>query len=243
MTSDRRLTTVRSGDAPSTATAPDDDDVVRTDGPEAEPAAVETDDAVEDDLDDEGEPDEDVDDDIDDEDDEDIDEDDDGDRGGRVRLSFPLVPVLAVLLVLLLAGVGFLWLTRPQKSSVTTADYVQALQAARSGVVDLTSFDYLTLDDDIQQIRRITTGDLQKEAADQLDHNRQSITDNQATVSTEIVAAAVTAADPTDATVLLVIQATSKTKASDQAQVTKYRIQATLKKVDGRWLLSGIAGR
>jgi Mce-associated membrane protein len=154
-----------------------------------------------------------------------------------------VVPVLAVLLVLLLGGVGFLWFTRPGASSVTTTDYVQALQAARSGVVDLTSFDYLTLDDDIRQISLITTGDLKKEAVDQLNKNRQTITDNQATVNTEIVGAAVTAADSTDATVLLVIQATQKSKASDQAQVTKYRIEATLKKVSGRWLLSGIAGR
>jgi Mce-associated membrane protein len=241
VTSDRRLTTVRSGDAPSTATAPDDDDVVRTDGPEAEPSAVEPDavetDAVEDDLDDEGEPDEDID------DDEDDDDGGRGRRGGRVRVSFPLVPVLAVLLVLLLAGVGFLWFTRPQKSAVTTADYVQALQAARSGVVDLTSFDYLTFDDDIRQISAITTGDLKKEAIDQLNKNRQSITDNQATVNTEVVGAAVTAADATDAKVLLVIQSTQKSKASQQAQVTKYRIEATLSKVSGRWLLSGIAGR
>ena len=48
----------------------------------------------------------------------------------------------------------FLWFTRPDTSAVRTADYVGALQAARSGVVDLTSFDYLTLDDDIAQIKR-----------------------------------------------------------------------------------------
>ena len=70
--------------------------------------------------------------------------------------------MLAVLLVLLLAGVGFLWFTRPGTSSVPTDDYVDALQAARSGVVDMTSFDYLTLDDDIEQIKRVATGDLRR---------------------------------------------------------------------------------
>ena len=55
----------------------------------------------------------------------------DGGTGGRTRPSLPLVPVLAVLLVLLLAGVGFLWFTSPGASSVTTDDYVDALQAAR----------------------------------------------------------------------------------------------------------------
>ena len=171
--------------------------------------------------------------------------DDGGDDGGapaRTRASFPLVPVLAVLLVLLLAGVGFLWFTRPEASSVRTDDYVDALQAARSGVVDMTSFDYLTLDDDIEQIKRVATGDLEKEAAEQLDSRRQQITDSQATVNTEVVGAGVTRADSDDATVLLVIQSTQKSTASEQAQVVRYRIRVELTKEDGRWLLSGIAG-
>jgi Mce-associated membrane protein len=154
--------------------------------------------------------------------------------------------VLAVLLVLLLAGVGFLWLTRPGASSVRTDTYVDVLQAARAGVVDMTSFDYLTLDDDIQQIRQVTTGDLQKEAVDQLDSRRQQITDSQATVNTEVVGggagSGVTRATSKDATVVLVIQSTQKSTASAQAQVVRYRIRVELQKTNGHWLLSGIAG-
>ena len=166
---------------------------------------------------------------------------DDG-AGARTRPSLPLVPVLVALLVLLLAGAGFLWFTRPETSSVRTDDYVDALQAARSGVVDMTSFDYLTLDDDIAQIKGVATGDLQKEAVDQLDSRRQQITDSQATVSTEVVGAGVTRATSTDATVVLVIQSTQKSAAGAQAQVVRYRIRVELQKPDGRWLLSGIAG-
>jgi hypothetical protein len=168
---------------------------------------------------------------------------DDGDRArSRTRPSLPLVPVLAVLLVLLLGAAGYLWFTRPEASAVRTGDYAEALQAARSGVVDMTSFDYLTLDDDIEQIRRVTTGDLRKEAVDQLDTRRQQITDAQAVVNTEVVGAGVTRADTNDATALLVIQSTQKSTASPQAQVVRYRIQVELEKVDGRWLLSGITG-
>jgi hypothetical protein len=168
--------------------------------------------------------------------------DDDAPRR-RGRLSVPLVPVLAVLFVLLLAAAAFLWFTRPQTSSIRTGDYAEVLQAARSEVVDLTSFDYLTLDDDIEQAKRITTGDLRDESVQQLDDNRQQLTDSQAVVSTEIVGAGVTRADDEHGTVLLVIQATQRTSADEQAQVVRYRIQAELTKVDGRWLLSGIAGR
>ena len=170
--------------------------------------------------------------------------DDDGDGGAPMssRPSLPLVPVLAVLLVLLLAGVGFLWVTRPAKSSVRVDDYVEGLQAARSGVVDMTSFDYLTFDDDLEQIRRVTTGDLKKEAVDQLDSRRKQITDSQATVNTEVIGAGVTSASDTSATVLLVIQSTQKSSASQQAEVLRYRIRVEMQKQSGRWLLSGIAG-
>jgi ABC-type transporter Mla MlaB component len=169
--------------------------------------------------------------------------DDDGPRE-RSRLSVPLVPVLAVLLLLLLAGTAFLWFTRPDPSAVRTADYVGALQAARSNVVDTTSFDYLTLDDDIEQIRRVTTGDLKKEMVDRLDEERQSITDAQTVVNTEVVTAGVVRADDSAATVLLQLQSTQESAAgAAQAQVSKYRIEVELKRDGQRWLLSGITGR
>jgi Mce-associated membrane protein len=167
----------------------------------------------------------------------------DADPRSRRGLTLPLVPTLAVLLVLLLAGGGYLLVTRSGGSAIRTDAYVGALQAARSGIVDVASFDYLTLDDDIQQIRRVTTGDLQKESVDQLDQRRQQITDSEAVVDTKVVGAAVGAADADSATVFAVIQSTQQSKASQQAQVQRYRIQVDLTRVGGRWLLSGITGR
>ncbi len=160
----------------------------------------------------------------------------------RGRITLPLVPLLAVLLVLLLAAGGWLWATRPDPSSVTTADYVDVLQAARSGVVDLTSFDHLTLDDDIAQIRRVATGDLLDESVAQLEGQREQFTQVQAVVNTEVIGAAVTRADEEDGTVLLVIQSTQQSTADARPQIVKYRIQVELQKVDDRWKLSGIAG-
>ncbi|MBB3678056.1 Mce-associated membrane protein [Modestobacter versicolor] len=171
------------------------------------------------------------------------DEQHDDDAAPARGLSLPLVPVLAVLLVLLVAGCAALWVTRPEGSAVRTGDYVGALQAARAGIVDVTSFDHVTLDDDIEQIRTVTTGDLQQESIEQLDRSRQQITDAQAVVSTTVVGAAVGAADDDRATVFAVIQSTQQTSASPQAQVQRFRVEIALERVDGRWLLSGITGR
>ena len=175
--------------------------------------------------------------------------DDDGGEPPSGRPSVPLVPFLAGLLVLLLAGTAFLVFTSSavpvskNKSSVRTTYYAEALEAARSEVVDLTSFDYVTLDEDIARIKRVSIGDLQKESVGQLDKQRQQLTQAQAVVSTEVVGAGVTRADSSSATVLLVIQSTEKSAASPQAQVVRYRIEAQLTKANGKWLLSGLSGR
>jgi Mce-associated membrane protein len=165
-----------------------------------------------------------------------------GEAAGRRGPAGALVPVLAALLVLLLAAAGFLWFTRPGGSAVSTGDYAEALQAARSGVVDYTSFDYLTLDDDIEQIRRISVGDLRDQGVARLDERRAEITAAKAVSNTEIVDAGVTRANGEDATVLLVIQSTQESTASPQAQVVRYRIEVSLEKDGDRWLLSGIKG-
>ena len=162
-----------------------------------------------------------------------------GDRRGRRRRA---VPVLTVLLILLLGAVGYLWFTRPAVSVVRADDYAAALQAARSEVVDYTSFDYLTLDDDIEQIRRVAVGDLRDEGVKKLDEGRAAFTQAKFVVNTKIVGAGVTRVDGDEATALMKIQATQESSASKQAEVTSYQIEVTLKKSGDRWLLSGLKG-
>lgn len=171
--------------------------------------------------------------------------DGEGGGGGRTRRRFgvPLVPVLAALLVLLVAAAAFLWFTRPDDSPVSTGDYASALQAARSAVVDFSSFDHLTLDDDLEQIRRVTTEDFGEQSVAELEEQREGILQAQAVVNVEVIGAGVTLADEQDATVILLLQATTESAADPRPSVTKYRVEATLEKDGDRWLLSGISGR
>ena len=168
----------------------------------------------------------------------------DGERTeGRSRTSRPLVAALSTLLVILLAAGAFLWFTRPESSAIATADYSSALVAARSGIKDLTSFDHLTLDDDIRQIERVTTGDLRDESLAELEDNRQQIAESEAIVNTEVVSAGVIRADSEAATVVMVIKAIQESAATPEAQVSQYRVQVELTKENDRWVLSGITGR
>lgn len=161
----------------------------------------------------------------------------------RNRLSLPLVPVLLVVLLLLVAAAGFLWFTRTEESAVSTADYAAVLQTARSGIVDITSFDHLTLDDDIEQIRRVATGDLVEESVAELEEQREQIVQYEIVSNVEVVGAGVTRAEGDEATVMLLLQATTENAVAPQAEIDKWRIEVTLEKVGDRWLLSGISGR
>lgn len=158
------------------------------------------------------------------------------------RAAVPVVPLLAVLLVVLLGAAAFLLATRPEPSTIRTDDYVDALQAARAHVVDLTSFDHVTLDDDIREIEQVATGELGEETVAQLEERRQQIVESEAVVSTEVVGAGITRADAGEATALLVIESTQKSNADQRAQLLRYRIEVELTEVDGRWLLSAIRG-
>ncbi|WP_029433475.1 hypothetical protein [Blastococcus sp. URHD0036] len=161
----------------------------------------------------------------------------------RRRTSVPLAPLLGVLLLLLLAGNAYLLAPRlfGEESSVRTGTYVDVLQAARSDVVDLTSFDYLTIDDDIEQARRVTTGDLTDESVSGLEGARQQIVDAQAVTSSEVVGAGVTRATEDEGTVVMVI-ATTRQAAGVPAQVRRDRIEVDLQREGDRWLLSAIRG-
>jgi hypothetical protein len=168
------------------------------------------------------------------------------DRHGRrtARLSIPLVPALSVLLVLLLGAVAFLWSTRPGSSSIRTGVYAEALQAARSNVVDMASYDYLTFEDDLEQIRRVTTDDLRDESVEGLEAQRKVIVDAKVVVNTEVIDAGITRATEDTATALLFIEATQTSEGSDQTQVRRYPLEVDLEKQDdGQWLLSGMRGR
>jgi Mce-associated membrane protein len=161
----------------------------------------------------------------------------------RRRISVPLAPALGVLLLLLLALNAYLLAPRlfGEESSVRTGTYVDVLQAARSNVVDLTSFDYLTIDDDIEQARRVTTGDLTDESVSGLEEARQQIVDAQAVTSSEVVGAGVTRATEDEGTVVMVI-ATTRQAAGVPAQVRRDRIEVDLQREGDRWLLSAIRG-
>ena len=146
---------------------------------------------------------------------------------------------------MILVAVGtWLFLARPiGRSPIELTAFGEILSAARSGVVDVTSFDYLTLDQDIAEIEEVTTGDLREEVSTTLQDRREQLIIDEQVSSTEVIAASLTEATATQARALIVLRARQKSLLTPQETVTRYRVEVTLELVDGRWLLSGLTGR
>lgn len=160
------------------------------------------------------------------------------------RITVSLTAVVAAVLVVLVAVGSWLFITRPaERSPIELTAFDEILGAARSGIVDVTSFDYLTLDQDIAEIDAVTTGDLRDEVLATMDERRERLVTDQQVTSTEVIAASLTEASATQATAQIVLRARQKSLLTPQETVTRYRVEVTLELVDGRWLLSGLTGR
>lgn len=175
-------------------------------------------------------------------------------KPARRRRSLPSLPSLPKLpisltslvgaLLVILVGVGtWLFLTRPVgQSPIQLTAFDEILSAARSGIVDVTSFDYLTLDQDIAEIDRVTTDELHDDTIAALEDRREQLVTDQQVSATEVIAASVTEATATHATAVIVLRARVKNLLTPQETVTRYRILVDLRLVDGRWLLTGLTG-
>ena len=111
------------------------------------------------------------------------------------------------------------------------------------GVVDMTSFDYLTLDDDIEQIRGSPPATCARRRSTSSTAGASRSPTPRPSSTPRSSAPGSPGRPTTDATVLLVIQSTQKStaqRAGRRSCATASRW--TLEKEGGRWLLSGIAG-
>ena len=129
------------------------------------------------------------------------------------------------------------------RSPIELTAFDESLGAARSGVVDVTSVDYRSLDHNHTEIENATTGALGDEVLAALNERRDRLVADQQVSSTEVIAAALTLASPTRATALIVLRSTMTSLLTPQPTVTRYRVEVTLELIEGHWLLSGLTGR
>jgi Mce-associated membrane protein len=148
-----------------------------------------------------------------------------------------LIPVLAVVLVLLLAGVSLLAVLVNNRSS-TDDGRSGALQAARQVASDISSYDYEKADAQFNHLLTISTGEMRTQVQKSIESLVPLIKEGKAKSQGVIRDAAITQVRGDSVTVIAVVDQTATNTAVTKPTLHRYRFVIVMTKVDGRWLVS-----
>lgn len=158
------------------------------------------------------------------------------DDAGRRRRRRALI-ALALVVVVLGVTVGWLW-WQDQRSKQAEENRQVALQVAQQRAVAVLSYDYHSVDKDLQHARAGLTAPFLAE----FDRGAQVVapTARLRHVSTQarVISAAVVDARPDDVVVLVFLNQSSRSTQSPDVQLSSVRVQLTMTKKDDQWLVS-----
>jgi Mce-associated membrane protein len=170
----------------------------------------------------------------------------DGARG-RPAPSWLVVAALGVVALVLVVTAGVLGLFTWSWSDVRTQDAVDeasrtAPAAAERASAAILSYGYSSLDADEKAAERYMTPDYRKKYADTFNRLvKPNATKLKAKVEAEVKASGVAHADPDRVNVLLYVNQTTRSTANGgEPQVALNRVQLSMVKRDGTWLVNDI---
>lgn len=153
----------------------------------------------------------------------------------RIALSTWAVVVLA------LAGVagGFWWQHREHQANEAAGQ--AALDAARKDVVDVLSYDFRTVDDDLARAKTRLTGKFQDDFA-QLASGVVAPAAKQDQIDTraEIAGSGLVSTSADEAVALLFVNQTTRSIKLTAPKIDGSRLQLTMRLVGGQWLVSDL---
>jgi Mce-associated membrane protein len=147
-------------------------------------------------------------------------------------LSFCLVAVLAACLLAALT-------TRHDRDEVAAGD--AAVAAARTSAATILSYDYRHLDSDFAAATALTTGSFRSDyQATTTKAVSQLATQTKAVVVAKVAAVGVVSSSTDRATLLLFVDQTTTSNRLSSAKTDLVRVQMTMSRVGGRWLVSSL---
>jgi Mce-associated membrane protein len=152
------------------------------------------------------------------------------------------VPVLAALLVVLLGLTGFLgWKAydtagAPSVEGSRTAALASSRDAARA----VFSYDYRHLDKDFTAGKAVTTGTFAEQYATTTAKLLDFAVKNKATVVADVSDASVVRASDDEVVCLVFLNQTSSSSAVETPRITQSRLEMTMKRRGGSWLVASI---
>lgn len=147
---------------------------------------------------------------------------------------------LAIVLVLttgVVAGErGLAWRDARQREDAREA----AVRAAKAEVVGLISISAATTQKDIEALIDGATDSFRDDLRAQADRLREEVRTNRVEATGEVVSAAVVDLKGDEATLLLAARGTVSNRQAREPEPRSYRLQVSVKEVEGRWLVSAL---
>lgn len=116
----------------------------------------------------------------------------------------------------------------------------EALQAARQSALNLTSVDGTDIEEDLARVLEGATGTFRTEFEAQADQLRTLLAENEVRAEGTVLEAALTRADESTATALVVVDSLVSNVDAPEGQRRSYRVQLDLERVGARWLTSSL---
>ena len=159
---------------------------------------------------------------------------------GRRRLPARVLLVALGLVVLLLGALAGYLVTRPAGNALEQHRR-DALTAARSSSRLVFSYDYRHLAKDFAAAQAVTTGAFRKEYAATTGKLVSDVAPRyQAVVVADVSNAAIESATADRAVVLVFVNQQSTSTVTKAAKLTQSRLEMTLVRIGGNWLVSGV---
>ncbi|NYI11572.1 hypothetical protein [Nocardioides marinus] len=151
---------------------------------------------------------------------------------------------LAVL-VLLVASTAGVAQWRIQQIGEREAAADEALQSVRTRLPDLLSYRYATLEDDLENALRQTTGDFTDDYAALIDEVVRPTATQRRIVTEAVVNAAGVVSVDSDAEVVVLVFLTQSTttKNTEEPAVSGSRVEVTMRRTDSEWLIADLQTR
>lgn len=148
-----------------------------------------------------------------------------------------LIPVLAGVVALLVAGVSLLAVLVHNRSAKDERPE-EALQAARQVASHISSYDYEKADAQFAHLLSISTGEMRTQVQKSIESLVPLIKEGKAKSQGQVRDAAITQSSGDSVTVIAVVDQTATNTAVTKPSLHRYRFVIVMTKVDGRWLVS-----
>ena len=152
-----------------------------------------------------------------------------------------LVRWIAAAAVIGLGASTFLLYQRVEQASEVDSARQTAIEAARTRLPQLLSYDFHTLDRDLSGARAGTTGAFRDQFAELTTKVVAPAAQQQQIVTkTTVAGTSVVSADADRVVLLVFLDQVTQTKADPSSRIDGARVRATLQRQDGQWLVSAL---